>query len=222
MGGGGQRTGEPEEWAVEASSDRAEATRALAGALVAVCRPGDVVLLVGGLGAGKTTFAQGFARGLGIAGPVTSPTFTLVREHLANGQVAGIRRLLHADLYRLGSLAEVVDLGLLEQVDEGAVALVEWGDVAAPVLGDELLTIELIRPAEAGSTTGEVEVGKVGVGEIEGSGAEGGVDECRTVSVRGRGSGWAARRGAVTRALGAAAASPTAASPAFRRRGAAT
>jgi tRNA threonylcarbamoyl adenosine modification protein YeaZ/tRNA threonylcarbamoyl adenosine modification protein YjeE len=113
-------------------------TQALAGAVAGVCRAGDVLLLVGGLGAGKTTFAQGFAAALGVEGPVTSPTFTLVRQYPCRGP-GGIESLLHADVYRLDRLAEVADLALDELVEQAAVALVEWGEAAAPVLGDETL-----------------------------------------------------------------------------------
>ena len=209
-------------WELEQTTAGAEGTRRLAAALAGVCRPGDVVLLVGGLGAGKTTFAQGFARGLGVPGPVTSPTFTLVREYAIVDQpgvdqpgVERVRRLLHADVYRLESLAEVVDLGLAEQVEEGAVALVEWGDAAAPVLGDELLTVTLERPAggaaTSGAATGGAATGTAAEGagtgaEGAGTGAETGAagDERRAVRITGRGPSWAGRRQAVAEAVAAA------------------
>jgi tRNA threonylcarbamoyladenosine biosynthesis protein TsaE len=159
------------DWAVTAATGSAEGTRELAAALATLSRPGDVLLLAGGLGAGKTTFAQGFARGLGVAGPVTSPTFTLVRQYPCRGAV---RLLVHADVYRLDSLAEVADLGLPELVEDGAVALVEWGDVAAPALGGDPLTVAL---------------------EPTGDG------EGRVVTVRGQGDHWADRRAAVATAL---------------------
>jgi tRNA threonylcarbamoyladenosine biosynthesis protein TsaE len=100
---------------------------------------GDVVLLGGDLGAGKTTFTQGLARGLGMEEPVTSPTFTLLHSY----QSATGARLLHADLYRLDYLQEVIDLGLPELLEEGAVAVVEWGDRAAPVLLPDYLDIRI-------------------------------------------------------------------------------
>ena len=112
-------------------------TRAAGEAFAALLRPGDVVLLSGRLGAGKTTFAQGVARGLGVSERVTSPTFTLVRPH-ACANAHGIATLYHADVYRAGSLAEVIDLDLTELIEESAVALVEWGETAAPVFGDFL------------------------------------------------------------------------------------
>ncbi len=118
-------------------SRSAARTRELAAALAGVARRGDVVVLAGPLGAGKTTFAQGFARALGVEGPVTSPTFTLVRQYRCE-----LGQLLHADLYRLEQLAEVEDLGLGELVEEG-VALVEWGDVAEPALSPVAFTVRL-------------------------------------------------------------------------------
>jgi len=122
----------------------ADDTRALGAALAGGLRAGDVVLLAGDLGAGKTTLAQGIAAGLGATGPVTSPTFTLVRSHPCRAPGAeGVRTLLHADLYRLDRLAEVVDLGLGELVEDGAVAVVEWGDVAGPSLGPDTLVVAL-------------------------------------------------------------------------------
>lgn len=115
----------------------ADDTRALAGQLALAVRGGDVILLAGDLGAGKTTFAQGFGAGLGVDESITSPTFALVREY------QGRLRLLHADMYRLDHLQEVIDLGLHELVDESAVALVEWGDVAAPVLPARHLLVRI-------------------------------------------------------------------------------
>jgi tRNA threonylcarbamoyladenosine biosynthesis protein TsaE len=140
-------------WPLEARTGSPEDTRALAGALAALCRSGDVVLLVGDLGAGKTVFAQGFAAALGVAGPVTSPTFALVR-HYRCGPGSPVRTLIHADVYRTGSVAEVADLALAELVEEDAVALVEWGDMAAPALGASALEVTLVVPdAVAGPDT---------------------------------------------------------------------
>jgi tRNA threonylcarbamoyladenosine biosynthesis protein TsaE len=118
--------------------------------VAALCRSGDVVLLVGDLGAGKTVFAQGFAAALGVAGPVTSPTFALVRQYRC-GQESPVAVLIHADVYRTGSLDEVADLALAELVEENAVALVEWGELAAPALGDSALEITLVAPDPLGA-----------------------------------------------------------------------
>ena len=114
-------------------------TRRAGAALSRLLAAGDVVLLGGDLGAGKTTFTQGLARGLGMDEPVTSPSFTLLRSYESPGGL----RLLHADLYRLEYLQEVIDLGLPELLEEGAVAVVEWGDRAAPVLLPDYLDIRI-------------------------------------------------------------------------------
>jgi tRNA threonylcarbamoyladenosine biosynthesis protein TsaE len=84
-------------------------------------RPGDLVLLTGELGAGKTTFVRGVARGIGSSAPVASPTFQLVRVY------AGRVQLAHIDLYRIETTSELADLGLDELLDQGA-AVVEWGE----------------------------------------------------------------------------------------------
>ncbi len=132
-------------WPLQTTTDSAEATRALAAALAGLCRAGDVVLLIGDLGTGKTVFAQGFAAALGVPGPVTSPTFALVR-HYHCGPDSPVRTLIHADVYRTGSLTEVVDLALAELVEEDAVAVVEWGELAAPAMGDSALEVTLVAP----------------------------------------------------------------------------
>ena len=109
--------------------------------LASLLECGDIVLLNGTLGAGKTTFVKGVAAGLGVNERVTSPTFTMVREHrCANDQ--GIETLHHCDVYRVESLDEVIELALGELVEENAVALVEWGDLAASVFGRDVLTID--------------------------------------------------------------------------------
>ena len=137
-------------WPVTWTSESPEETRALAGRVAARCAPGDVVLLIGDLGAGKTVFAQGFAAALGVPGPVTSPTFALVR-HYRCGEHSPVGVLIHADVYRTGSLDEVADLALAELVEEDAVALVEWGELAAPALGESALVITLTVPDPPGA-----------------------------------------------------------------------
>lgn len=123
----------------------ADAMRALAGALGGAARPGDAVALVGDLGAGKTTFVQGLAAGLGYAGAVTSPTFTLI--HVYEG---GRTTLFHADLYRLEREAELEDVGLDDIFRQEGVAVVEWADRFPHVLPDDhlALTLEVASPAE--------------------------------------------------------------------------
>lgn len=114
-------------------------THAIASAIASLARPRDIIILAGDMGVGKTAFTVGFARAMSVSDDdqVSSPTFTLVHSY-----GSGRHPILHADLYRLNTVGEVVDLGLREQVDAGAVALVEWGDVVADVLGDAL-TVEL-------------------------------------------------------------------------------
>lgn len=114
----------------------ADETRAVAAALGSLLEAGDVVLLVGDLGAGKTTFAQGVARGLGVREPVTSPTFTIVQEYRGRVPVA------HVDVYRLDRLQELHDLGLDEHYDE-RVTLVEWGEAVARALPPEHAVVRL-------------------------------------------------------------------------------
>src|ERR1700722_6532645 len=107
----------------------------------AVLSSGDIILLSGTLGAGKTTFAKGVAKGLGVRGRETSPTLTLGREHMCCNDF-GIDTLQHSDVYRVESLDEVLDLALGELVEDAAVALVEWGELAALVFGRDVMTIE--------------------------------------------------------------------------------
>jgi tRNA threonylcarbamoyladenosine biosynthesis protein TsaE len=122
---------------VESSS--AAATRAFGGVLAGVLEPGDVVLLSGDLGAGKTTLVQGLAAALGITEPVTSPTFTLMRTYESDG--AGL--IAHIDVWRLEHLQEVRDLGLDEVLDDGAIALIEWGEAIIPGLGRDAVVVRI-------------------------------------------------------------------------------
>jgi tRNA threonylcarbamoyladenosine biosynthesis protein TsaE len=145
-------------WPLTVTSTSVGATRDLAARLAPLCRAGDVVLLIGDLGAGKTAFAQGFAAGLGVEGPVTSPTFALVRQYRC-GPNSAVGTLIHADVYRTESVPEVVELALAELVEDGAVALVEWGDLAAPALGDSALEVTL--EVASSDPTGETRVVRV-------------------------------------------------------------
>ena len=108
-------------------------THAVAAAIAALVKAGDVIVLAGDMGAGKTAFAQGFGRALGVTEPITSPTFTVVHTY-DTGRIV----MHHADLYRLDRRSEVEDLGLDEMIDGRGVLLVEWGDVVADSFGDHL------------------------------------------------------------------------------------
>jgi tRNA threonylcarbamoyladenosine biosynthesis protein TsaE len=141
-------------------------TRALGRRLAGVLRAGDLVLLVGPLGAGKTALAQGIGAGLGVAGAITSPTFVIARVH------RGLLPLVHVDAYRLGGvkdpLGEVDALDLDASADE-SVTVVEWGEGLAERLSDAYLEIRIDRPDDG---------------------------EERAVELVGHGGDWAARLGA--------------------------
>jgi tRNA threonylcarbamoyladenosine biosynthesis protein TsaE len=155
---------------ITARTKSGEDTKELAAALAALATPGDLILLAGDLGSGKTTFAQGFGAGLGVQEPIVSPTFTLVRNY--HGRLP----LIHCDVYRLDHLQEVIDLGLSELLDEGGVALVEWGDVVVPTLPADFLEVRL----EYGDPT---------------------TDDDRTLSLRIVGPTWSPRHAAIGAAL---------------------
>jgi tRNA threonylcarbamoyladenosine biosynthesis protein TsaE len=155
---------------VSVESDGPAATQAVAAALVPFIQGGDVILLGGELGAGKTAFTQGLARAAGVEDVVTSPTFTLLRPY----RTAIGLDLLHADVYRLEQLREIVDLGLPEQLEGGAFAVVEWGERAALALGPDALSVTI----EFGSG-----------------------DNDRRLDLRPAGRSWEARWPAVTAAL---------------------
>ncbi|MDF9714833.1 tRNA (adenosine(37)-N6)-threonylcarbamoyltransferase complex ATPase subunit type 1 TsaE [Nocardioides sp. ChNu-99] len=146
--------------------------RALGRRLAAVLRAGDLLVLTGGLGAGKTTFTQGLGAGLGVRGDVTSPTFVIARVHPST---VGGPDLVHVDAYRLGGAAELDDLDLDASLDE-AVTVVEWGAGLAEQLADERLEV-VIERAEGGD------------GAVGAEGAE--VADPRVVRVRGVGPRWA-------------------------------
>ena len=114
-------------------------TRALGAELADLLQAGDLVVLVGPLGAGKTALTQGIGQGLGVREPVTSPTFVIARVH-----TGGRLPLVHVDAYRLGSVADVDDLDLDASADE-SVTVVEWGQGLVEQLADEHLEVQLER-----------------------------------------------------------------------------
>lgn len=143
-----------------------EDTRDFGRRLSSLLRPGDLVMLSGPLGAGKTVLAQGVGAGLGVSGPVTSPTFVIARAHRPSAP--GGVPLVHADAYRLGNVAdpraEVDDLDLDASLDD-SVTLVEWGEGMVEQLSDAYLEVRIDRRE----------------------------DDAREVSLRPRGGDWAAR-----------------------------
>lgn len=143
-------------------------TRAFGRALAAVLRAGDLVVLSGPLGAGKTALAQGIGAGLGVAGNVTSPTFVIARVHRPDPRRGGRVPMVHVDAYRIGGvrdpLGEVDALDLDATLDE-SVTLVEWGEGLVEQLSDEHLEVRIDRRD----------------------------DETRVVTLVPRGGDWAAR-----------------------------
>jgi tRNA threonylcarbamoyladenosine biosynthesis protein TsaE len=144
----------------------AEETRRLADSLSPVLVPGDMVVLAGDLGSGKTTFVQGLAVGLGITEQVTSPTFILMKEYLG-----GRYPLMHLDIYRLGMIQDVIDLGYDEFLDPSYVVVIEWGDIIEPLLPKDHLQVELSAMQD---------------------------DESRAITLRPRGEIWEARMDTIT------------------------
>jgi tRNA threonylcarbamoyladenosine biosynthesis protein TsaE len=116
-----------------------EETLELAARVGSILRPGDVVALSGDLGVGKTVFAKGIARGLGVVDEVVSPTFTLVREYDAAVP------LVHVDVYRLDHFQELYDVGFDELVGGASVTVVEWGDRVGAMLPVERLEVRMVH-----------------------------------------------------------------------------
>jgi tRNA threonylcarbamoyladenosine biosynthesis protein TsaE len=118
---------------IETSSP--EQTGHLGAVLANMAAPGDVLVLVGDLGAGKTAFSKAYGAALGVAEPMTSPTFTLAREY------QGRLPLNHLDVYRLEQMSEVLDLDLPDLLDAGGVVLIEWGDAIVSTLPADFLEV---------------------------------------------------------------------------------
>lgn len=134
------------------------AMQRLASAIAPRLRAGDLLVLSGDLGAGKTTFTQGLARALGITDPVTSPTFVIARAYPpADGRPG----LVHVDAYRIGSALELDDLDLDTELASG-VAVVEWGEGRAESLADERLVIRIARSHDTADETRQVALEPVG------------------------------------------------------------
>jgi tRNA threonylcarbamoyladenosine biosynthesis protein TsaE len=130
--------------------------RELGKRIAAVLRPGDLVLLDGDLGAGKTTLTQGIGAGLGVAAAVTSPTFVIARVH-RDGRIP----LVHVDAFRLAAVVDVDDLDLDASVEESA-TVVEWGEGLVEGLSSDRLEIRIDRPATDSDETRTVTMRAVG------------------------------------------------------------
>ena len=105
---------------------------------------GSVVALYGGLGAGKTAFVRGMARGLGLSARVSSPTFTIVNEYL------GPRELIHFDMYRLSCADELFDIGWEDYLRRGGVCAVEWSENVADAFEGDEITVRIEKTSESG------------------------------------------------------------------------
>ncbi|WP_431860890.1 tRNA (adenosine(37)-N6)-threonylcarbamoyltransferase complex ATPase subunit type 1 TsaE [Micrococcus terreus] len=194
--------GDPVEPVVRAEVrlDGAADTQAWAGRLAGLLRAGDVLILTGELGAGKTTFTQGLGAGLGVREGIISPTFVLSRIHpseRAEDDPAAVD-LVHVDAYRLGSAGELLDLDLDATLDR-SVTVVEWGRGMAEALAGwpedpdaSWLDIELVRAVGAapGDVTGDAAGPSSGI-ITDFSEDEDGTDEVRTAVVTGYGPRWA-------------------------------
>ena len=162
----------------ERTVDTGEAMHALGLELAGMLVAGDLLVLTGPLGAGKTTLTRGIGEGLGVRGPVTSPTFVLARTHpsLADGAP-----LVHVDAYRLGSAVELDDL----DIDfAGSVVVVEWGGGMLDGVAESWLEIDIVRPTGAADAAGD-DLGEVDLGDVDLD-----ADEPRTVTVTGFGPRW--------------------------------
>lgn len=128
-------------------SETVEQTREWGKKLGRRLQGGDVVTLIGGLGAGKTAFAQGIGEEFGVMGPMTSPTFTLIHEYI--GQISGTRvRLIHMDLYRLQRPEEAEVIGIEDAFVEEAVCLIEWPEIADEYIPEYRLDVEILGSGE--------------------------------------------------------------------------
>ncbi len=134
-------------------------TEELAQKLAASLRPGTVIAYKGDLGAGKTAFTRGLARGLGISDPVTSPTYTIVNEYLS-----GKMPLFHFDMYRLSSSDDLFDIGWEDYLERGGVCAVEWSENVADAMENAIfITIEKTGE-ESRRITVEGEISDVDIG----------------------------------------------------------
>jgi tRNA threonylcarbamoyladenosine biosynthesis protein TsaE len=167
---------------IEVRTQDASGTRALAAGLATCLRPGDMIVLDGPLGAGKTTFTQGLGEALGVRGPVASPTFVIARVH---PNLRGGPELVHVDAYRLGDVFDIDDLDLDSDLDQ-AITVVEWGRDLVEHLTDSHLLIELRRPGAGESPAGADDA----AGGAESADPADGTEEPRSLRVLPVGPRW--------------------------------
>jgi tRNA threonylcarbamoyladenosine biosynthesis protein TsaE len=173
----------------------ADETHALAAGLGAQLQAGDLLVLTGELGAGKTTFTQGLGEGLGVRAGIISPTFVLVRIHpnLPDGPRPGGPDLVHVDAYRLASVSEIDDIDL-ENTMDSAVTVVEWGRGRVEHLSESRLEVDLLR--SLGGGTNAPDAGAPDDGAPDDASPEvldfdtDDDDEPRTIVIRGFGPRW--------------------------------
>ncbi len=175
-------------------ADSIAATHAIAAAVASLSRPGDIIVLAGEMGAGKTAFAQGFGRALGITETITSPTFTLLHSYPCPD---GRRTLHHADIYRLDRTSDVEELALHELAEFDGIVLVEWGDVASAGLGDHLEVRlshddpdDLDDEADDETSSDETSSDETSSDEAD---DDFGLDAARMIELHAAGSSWAGR-----------------------------
>ncbi|MDN5656450.1 tRNA (adenosine(37)-N6)-threonylcarbamoyltransferase complex ATPase subunit type 1 TsaE [Brevibacterium sandarakinum] len=160
--------------------------RTFAEALAGHLRAGDLLILSGNLGAGKTTFTQSLGRALGVTGRITSPTFVIAREHPSHGEGPA---LVHVDAYRLSDAEELGDLDLDSELEE-SITVVEWGAGLAEQLSSDYLGLTITPMFDLAADGGGVEGDEAADDAGEDDADE---DERRLVELHGHGSSWDAR-----------------------------
>ncbi|MPY09742.1 tRNA (adenosine(37)-N6)-threonylcarbamoyltransferase complex ATPase subunit type 1 TsaE [Arthrobacter bussei] len=170
------------EWSMAFDVGSAAELQALAEQLAHQLAPGDLLVLSGELGAGKTTFTQGLGRGLAVEERIISPTFVLVRQHPSAVSGPG---LIHVDAYRLESAAAVDDLDL-EATLAANVTVIEWGAGRVEHLSDSHLLVDIIRPTGGGTGAGRAGEPAVLTTDFD----DDGEDEVRGVTLAGVGPRW--------------------------------
>ncbi|MCG8499487.1 MAG: tRNA (adenosine(37)-N6)-threonylcarbamoyltransferase complex ATPase subunit type 1 TsaE [Firmicutes bacterium] len=140
-------------------SESSEQTEKIAYDMAAFLEPGDVVCLGGDLGAGKTVFAKGLMKALGVEGYVTSPTFTIVNEY------SGKYPIYHFDVYRINDVDEMFEIGFEEYIYGEGISIIEWADNIREILPPSRLRIDIKKDLQKGENYREIEIRKVGGGE---------------------------------------------------------